>query len=141
MSPQYRLLKSLKYALVLSCVGMLAASDPITPTPLALPGGESGIGFDDMGFAPSIHKVLVPAGRSGNLELIDPDTKQVTSIGGFSSRASFGGGHGQGVTSADEGQHSVTIHLPKHSRTREGDEARGPISGCFEVEVQKNNRP
>src|SRR5712692_7645751 len=97
-------LKNLKYALVLSCVGMLAASGAITPTPLALPGGESGIGFDDMGFASSIHRVLVPAGRSGNLDLIDPDTKQVTAIGGFSSRASFGGGHGQGVTSADEGR-------------------------------------
>jgi DNA-binding beta-propeller fold protein YncE len=57
-----------------------------------------------MGFAPSIHKVLVPGGRSGNLDLIDPDTKQVTAIVGFSSRALFGGGHGQGVTSADEGR-------------------------------------
>ncbi len=97
-------LKSLKYALVLSCVGMLAASGTITPTSLPLPGGKSGIGFDDMGFAPSLHKVLVPAGRSGNLDLIDPDTKQVTAIGGFSSRTSFGGGHGEGVTSADEGR-------------------------------------
>src|SRR6266849_4455432 len=97
-------LKSLKYALLLLCLSMLAASAAITPTPLALPGGEGGIGFDDMGFAPSIHKVLVPAGRSGNLDLIDPDTKQVTAIGGFSSRKSFGGGHGQGVTSADEGR-------------------------------------
>jgi hypothetical protein len=96
-------LKSVKYALALSCVAMLAASRVITPTPLALPAGESGIGFDDMGFAPSMHKVLVPAGRSGNLDLIDPETKQVTGIRGFSSRASFGGGHGQGVTSADEG--------------------------------------
>jgi DNA-binding beta-propeller fold protein YncE len=103
MSRQYPL-KSLKYALVLSFVGMLAASRAIMPTPLALPGGESGIGFDDIGFAPSIQKVLVPAGRSGNLDLIDPDTKQVTAIGGFSRRASFGGGHGQGVTSADEGR-------------------------------------
>jgi len=83
---------------------MLAASSAITPTLLALPGGDSGIGFDDMGFAASLHKVLVPAGRSGNLDLIDPDTKQVVAIGGFSSRTSFGGGHGQGVTSADEGR-------------------------------------
>jgi outer membrane protein assembly factor BamB len=97
-------LKSLRYFLLLSCVGMLAASGGVTLTPLAFPGGESGIGFDDMGFAPSIHKVLVPAGRPGNLDLIDPDTKQVTAVGGFSSRASFGGGHGQGVTSADEGR-------------------------------------
>jgi hypothetical protein len=46
----------------------------------------------------------VPAGRSGNLDLIDPDTKQVTAVGGFSNRASYAGGHGQGVTSADEGR-------------------------------------
>jgi DNA-binding beta-propeller fold protein YncE len=72
--------------------------------PLALPGGERGIGFDDMGFAPSLRKVLVPAGRSGNLDLVNPDTEQVIAIGGFSSHTSFGGGHGQGVTSADEGR-------------------------------------
>jgi hypothetical protein len=95
----------LKYGvLLLLCLGALGASRAIMPTPLALPGGDSGIGFDDMGFAPSLHKVLVPAGRSGNLDLIDPDTQQVTPIGGFSSRATFGGGHGQGVTSADEGR-------------------------------------
>src|SRR5260221_14779685 len=81
-------LKFLKYALLLSCWATLAASGTITATPLALPGGEGGIGFDDMRFAPALHKVLVPAGRSGNLDLINPDTKQVTAIGGFSSRAS-----------------------------------------------------
>ena len=95
----------LKYVvLLLLCLGALGASGAIIPTPLALPGGDSGIGFDDMGFAPSLHKVLVPAGRSGNLDRINPDTQQVTPIGGFSSRATFGGGHGQGVTSADEGR-------------------------------------
>jgi hypothetical protein len=97
-SPKY-----LKLALALSCVGLLAAIGTIAPALLALPGGEAGIGFDDRGCAPSIHKMVVPAGRSGNLDLIDLDTRQVTAIGGFSSQASFGGGHGQGVTSADEG--------------------------------------
>ena len=95
---------NLKYGVLLLCLGILGASGAITATPLALPGGDSGIGFDDMGFAASLHKVLVPAGRSGNLDLIDPDSGQVTAIGGFSSRTSFGGGHGQGVTSADEGR-------------------------------------
>src|SRR5713101_8454943 len=90
--------------IVALAIALVAAGEAITPKPLLLPGGESGIGFDDMGFAPSIHRVLVPAGRSVNLDLIDPDTKQVTAIGGFSSRKSFGGGHGQGVTSADEGR-------------------------------------
>ncbi len=93
-----------KFIIVALAITMVAAGEAIAPKPLSLPGGESGIGFDDMGFAPSIHKVLVPAGRSGNLDLIDPDTMQVTAISGFSSRKSFGGGHGQGVTSADEGR-------------------------------------
>jgi len=74
--------------IVALAIALVAAGEAITPKPLPLPGGQSGIGFDDMGFAPSIHKVLVPAGRSGNLDLIDPDTKQVTAIGGFSSRKS-----------------------------------------------------
>src|SRR5258707_6406134 len=92
------------FIIVVLVITLVAAGDATSPKPLPLPGGESGIGFDDMGFAPSIHKVLVPAGRSGNLDLIDPDTEQVTAIGGFSSRTSFGGGHGEGVTSADEGR-------------------------------------
>jgi DNA-binding beta-propeller fold protein YncE len=94
----------LRISIVALAITLVAAGEAIVLRPLPLPGGESGIGFDDMGFAPSIHKVLVPAGRSGNLDLIDPDTMQVTAIGGFSSRKSFGGGHGQGVTSADEGR-------------------------------------
>jgi len=94
----------MKLALALSCAGLLAAAGTMAPALLALPGGEAGIGFDDMGFAPSIHSVIVPAGRSGNLDLIDPDTRQITAIGGFSGQASFAGGHGQGVTSADEGR-------------------------------------
>src|SRR5260370_19796781 len=94
----------LTFSILTLAITLVAARETIALMPLVRPGGESGIGFDDMGFAPSIHKVLVPAGRSGNLDLIDPETKQVTAIGGFSSRASFGGGHGQGVTSADEGR-------------------------------------
>ncbi len=95
---------NLRSSIVALAITLIAAGEAIAPTPLALPGGEGGIGFDDLGFAPSLRKVMVPAGRSGNLDLIDPDTKEVTVIGGFSSRSSFGGGHGQGVTSADEGR-------------------------------------
>ncbi|HEY6394888.1 MAG TPA: hypothetical protein VIX12_05675 [Candidatus Binataceae bacterium] len=75
----------------------------IAMTPLALPNSAGGIGFDDLGFSLVLRKVMVPAGRSGNLDLIDPDSKQITAIGGFTTRGSFGG-HGQGVTSADEGR-------------------------------------
>ncbi len=73
-------------------------------TTIALPDGEAGIGFDDLGFSSSLHKVLVPAGRTGTLDLIDPETKQVLSIAGFAGSSTFSGGHGEGITSVDKGK-------------------------------------
>src|SRR6476469_1119612 len=69
---------------------------------IALPDGARGIGYDDLQYAPGLKRVLVPAGRTGRLVLIDPATRALTSIAGFSSSASFAGGHGEGTTSAVE---------------------------------------
>ncbi|HVV48048.1 MAG TPA: hypothetical protein VHO06_00150, partial [Polyangia bacterium] len=69
---------------------------------MAIPDGAKGIGYDDLQYAPGLKRILVPAGRTGRLDLIDPATKAVVSIAGFSSAASFVGGHGQGTTSAAE---------------------------------------
>ncbi len=71
------------------------------PRPIALPGGEGGIGFDDLRYDPIAKRVLVPAGRTGNLDLVDPETLAVEAIGGFSKQDSRAGNHGQSVTSAD----------------------------------------
>src|SRR6266478_1290510 len=73
-------------------------------TPVDLPASGPGIGFDDLRFSAALKRLLVPAGRSGNLDLIDPATFSVTAIPGFSAEDSFGGGHGAGTTSADEGR-------------------------------------
>ncbi len=70
---------------------------------LVLPGGAGGIGFDDLRFSPELHRVLAPAGRTGKLDLIDPSSQAIESIDGFSSDATFGGGHGEGTTSVDVG--------------------------------------
>jgi hypothetical protein len=81
-----------------------AKPDIATPAKLVLPGGDGGIGFDDLMFSPALHRVLAPAGRTGKLALIDPKTQKVESIGGFSAETDkFGGGHGEGTTSADAG--------------------------------------
>jgi DNA-binding beta-propeller fold protein YncE len=80
-----------------------AAAGP-APQPIALPGGQGGIGFDDLTFAPDLKKLLVPAGRSGNLDLIDPATRQIVPIAGFSAQGQFAKGHGEGTTSADAGR-------------------------------------
>lgn len=67
-----------------------------------LPDGSPGIGFDDLRYSERLHRVLVPGGRSGHLDLIDPDSNAVTSIGGFSTTPSYGGGHDDGITSVDD---------------------------------------
>jgi hypothetical protein len=77
------------------------------PATIELPGGSGGIGFDDLRFAPSVNALLVPAGRTGALDLVDPRTGSVAAIGGFRKTEKFGGGHREGTTSADEGRGSL----------------------------------
>jgi hypothetical protein len=82
---------------------MLSCSSHTAGTPISLPDGERGIGFDDLRFSASLGKVLAPAGRAGDLDLVDPGTGDVTRIAGFSRQADYGGGHDEGPTSVDEG--------------------------------------
>jgi DNA-binding beta-propeller fold protein YncE len=84
----------------LVAAALLAAPGPLAPLPL--PGGEGGVGFDDLRYAPELHRLLVPAGRTGRLDLVDPATGAVESISGFSA-ARRSAGHGDGTTSADAG--------------------------------------
>ena len=80
------------FALVAAC----------TPTTIDLPGGDNGIGFDDLRYSPRLHRVLVPGGRTGNLALVDPDTHAVTLIGGFSTTDAFDESYDFGVTTVDD---------------------------------------
>lgn len=77
---------------------------PPTVSPVPIPGGSNGIGFDDLRYSATLHRVLVPAGRTGSLALIEPGTRSVSVIEGFSKSAAYGGGHGEGTTSVDEGR-------------------------------------
>ncbi len=87
----------------------LAGDTKASATPLAIPGGAGGIGFDDLGFSAALHKVIVPAGRTGKLDLIDPASRRIDEIGGFSAHTSYGGGHGEGITSADVGRGLIFV--------------------------------
>lgn len=80
---------------------ILTLGAAIAPMPLQLPAGKGGIGFDDLQFAPSLGKVLVPAGRTGRLDLVNPKSRRIEEIAGFSSESGYEGGHGEGITSAD----------------------------------------
>ena len=82
---------------------MLTLGAGAGPVALRLPGGSGGIGFDDLQFVPSLDRVVVPGGRTGTLDLVDPKSGGIDEIGGFSQTGIYRSGHGQGVTSADFG--------------------------------------
>ena len=82
---------------------LAAAADVPTVKPLPLPDGKAGIGFDDLRYDAATDRLLIPAGRSGNVDVIDPATLAVTSISGFSKLPKYDSGHGQSVTSIDAG--------------------------------------
>ena len=94
--------------LVFLAVAAVLAVEPISTAPagqpLALPGVTGGIGFDDLQLSGS-GMVLVPGGRTGELFVVDPKSRAVSAIGGFSPTSGpFAGGHGEGITSvADAG--------------------------------------
>lgn len=91
-------------ALLVCCFASnLLAKGPGPAVPIPMPGGGEGIGFDDLGYAPGLKKVLVAGGRTGNIFLVDPATRKVSSVGGFTAEKDYKAGHGEGVTSADEG--------------------------------------
>lgn len=60
---------------------VLAASAPLAPhAVIRMPGGAHGIGFDDIGYVPQLHRITIPAGTTGNLVLMDPVTHALTVI-------------------------------------------------------------
>ena len=99
-----RALLILSMILLASSAAAAADLPSLAAEPFALPDGEGGIGLDDLAFVPSLHRVVVPAGRTGRLDLIDPQTRKLTEIGGFQTSAPSAGGHGAGPTSVDAGK-------------------------------------
>ena len=71
--------------------------------PVTLPGASPGIGFDDLRFSATLSQILVPAGRSGNFDFVDPSSEVASPVGGFASSPTYSGDDSFGVTSADEG--------------------------------------
>lgn len=86
-----------------TALAVLLATASVAPASLPLPGGEGGIGFDDLRFSRELGRVVVPAGRTGRLDLIDPRTRSIESVPGFGRTESRTRGHEDGTTSADVG--------------------------------------
>lgn len=86
---------------VAAAVALWVAAAAPGPASIPIPGGEHGVGYDDLQFAPALKRVLVPAGGTGTLFLLDPATRTVAAVPGFSA-GTYHGGHDQGTTSAAE---------------------------------------
>lgn len=80
-----------------------ACAQPFNGETIQISHDGKGIGFDDLRFAPRLHRVLIPAGRTGTIVEIDPSTHRTMTITGLSKEKSYAGGHGEGTTSVDEG--------------------------------------
>ncbi len=78
------------------------AAEPARVTPVPLPSGTIGAGFDDLNYSSDLNRVLVPAARTGRLFLLDPATGAMDAVEGFGTEPPPGG-HGGGSTSSDAG--------------------------------------
>lgn len=97
--------------------------------PVPLPGGEGGIGLDDLAFPPGLRQVVVPAGRTGKIVLFDPQSRKAREIGGFKSTPPGNGSHDAGPTSADEGKGYLFASDRTAKRLVVIDPAKGAIVG------------
>ena len=73
-------------------------------TLLRIPGGTHGLGFDDIGYAPALGRVLVPAAQSGALVLVDPANDSLRVLAHVAPVGGTVIGHDAGTTSADYGE-------------------------------------
>ena len=97
--------------------------------PVALPGVAGTVGLDDLQFDAGLGRVLVPAGASGNLDLVDPATGEVTAVpvagadgsaaGARVASAAVGGGFlftadraGHRLLALDPGSHRLVTSAP-----------------------------
>ena len=73
-------------------------------TLLKIPGGAHGLGFDDLGYAPALGRVLVPAAQSGALVLVDPASDALKMLPHIVPGTTGPDHDDAGTTSADYGE-------------------------------------
>src|SRR5213594_2578346 len=74
-----------------SLIASVACGQPFSGETIDIAKDKKGIGFDDLRYSPSLHRVLVPAGRTGTIVLIDSANHRTSSITGLSTEESYGG--------------------------------------------------
>jgi hypothetical protein len=86
-------------------VGMLfgagAALAQPAPVVIPIPGGEKGVGFDDLRYSAELKRVVIPAANTAAIVLVKPGSWMLTRIGSLGEEKEYGGGHDDGITSVD----------------------------------------
>lgn len=138
-------------AICAACLAGLAltVAAPVTAAPLLTPqaviriaGGEHGIGFDDIGYFPSLGTISIPAGQTGNLVLLDPASGKVAATYRITTPAISIYGREQGTSSAaygngyifasDHGQPGVVVLDARDGKVLERVKlASGPDYVCY----------
>lgn len=121
---------------ILASALLLACAKTPESAAVTLPDTPPGIGFDDLRYSGSMHRVLVPSGRSGRLNLIDPDTLEVSSVAGFSAKAEFGGGHDDGPTSVEEANGRLYVTDRSNQTLNLVNPARRAITGRVKLAAE-----
>jgi len=89
-------------------MGMLFAASVArgqpAPVVIPIPGGEKGVGFDDLRYSAALKRVVIPAANTGSIVLVKPGSWTLTRIGSLGETKDWGGGHDDGITSVDEGR-------------------------------------
>src|SRR6266699_1457948 len=75
-----------------SLIATVACGQPFSGETIDIAKDKKGIGFDDLRYSPSLHRVLIPAGRTGTIVLIDPANHHTSSITGLSTEEPYVGG-------------------------------------------------
>lgn len=105
-----RLLTALSLLVLTAACSAALADPPLAQAETALELHEGSVGFDEITWAPGLHRLIVPAGGTGRVHLIDPSSGASESIDGFARSNALRGGHTQGPTSAAEADgYVVTI--------------------------------
>jgi DNA-binding beta-propeller fold protein YncE len=88
---------------IFALLAAMPARTQVAPIPkvVAIPDGEHGLGFDDIGYSAALGRVVIPSASTGAINLIDPPSLAIEAIPIFAAAPVARRGHGEGVTSAD----------------------------------------
>jgi hypothetical protein len=106
----------------------------LSTTPVLLPGASGKIAFDELTYDPRMSTVIVPAGGTGVLALIDPDTLEVRYIPGF-TREDPATNKPAGTTSAAVGRDLIFAIDRGALKLNMIDPAAGKIVGSVPVQA------